>query len=105
MIIELSDENTTLETLINSNTEGKVVLYFTASWCGPCKAIYPKVFEISNNMGDDIVFYKIDVDTFADLSEECGVSCMPTFQFYKNGKKVDELQGADANQLSLKCSI
>ena len=34
-----------------------------------------------------------------ETSAACGIQCMPTFQFYKNGKKVDEMSGADPNKL------
>ena len=28
------------------------------------------------------------------MAEECGVTAMPTFQVYKEGKKIDEIIGA-----------
>ena len=34
-----------------------------------------------------------------ETSAACGIQCMPTFQFFKNGQKVTEMQGADAAQL------
>jgi thioredoxin-like negative regulator of GroEL len=34
-----------------------------------------------------------------ETSAACGIQCMPTFQFYNNGKKVDEMSGADPNKL------
>ena len=46
--------------------------------------------------------FDYDVDENAETSESCGITCMPTFQFYKNGAKVDELQGANIDALKEK---
>jgi thioredoxin 1 len=35
------------------------------------------------------------VDELPELSQELGIRAMPTFLFYKNGQKVDELIGAN----------
>ena len=35
----------------------KTVLYFTASWCGPCKAISPKFDQLSSEF-KEIAFQK-----------------------------------------------
>jgi thiol-disulfide isomerase/thioredoxin len=74
------------------------VLYFTATWCGPCKAIAPTVQEYADKY-PSINFYKIDVDIFEELTMYAGVNCMPTFQIYKSGEIVDTLEGADAQTL------
>jgi len=34
-----------------------------------------------------------------ETSAACGIQCMPTFQFFKNGQKVTEMQGADPAKL------
>mgnify|MGYP006109169279 CR=1 FL=1 len=47
----------------------------------------------------DVVFVKVDVDEAADVAEKCGISAMPTFQFYKGGNKVDSFSGADEAKL------
>jgi|EP00979_Chaetoceros_neogracilis_P002435 thioredoxin-like negative regulator of GroEL len=51
----------------------------------------------------DAIFVKVDVDQAADVAEACEVSSMPTFQFYKNGAKVDEFSGA--NEATLKATV
>ena len=75
-----------------------VVFDFTATWCPPCKMIAPKFEAMSNEM-PDVDFYKIDVDENEETAQHCKINCMPTFQFYRDGVKVDELQGADENGL------
>ena len=106
MLHILTDTTTTLEQLTSQNFE-KIVLYFTATWCAPCKLIAPVVEELAN--GDDykntVLFVKIDVDEAEELMEQADVKCMPTFQFYEGGKKVDTLEGCDKDALRMKVAM
>lgn len=45
---------------------------------------------------------QVDCDENHDLSHEHGVHCYPTFHFYKEGKLVDQFEGADADTLKSK---
>jgi len=65
-----------------------------ATWCGPCKVISPKIVEFAKQY-PEVKFYKIDVDELPDVSQELGIRAMPTFLFFKNGKKVTEVVGAN----------
>jgi len=47
----------------------------------------------------DVTFVKVDVDEADELAAACGISAMPTFQFYKNGSKVSEMKGANKTKL------
>ena len=78
-----------------------VVVDFTATWCGPCQRIAP-VFEALAAEWEWVDFVKVDVDENQETAAACGINCMPTFQFYKNGAKAFEMQGADPNQLTAK---
>ncbi|CAL1590793.1 unnamed protein product [Knipowitschia caucasica] len=75
-----------------------VVIDFTATWCGPCRTIAPEFEKLAAQI-PDVIFVKVDVDEAAELSQHCGISCMPTFQFYKNKVKVAEITGADLGKL------
>lgn len=73
------------------------ILDFTASWCGPCKAIAPIFKELSEEF--DAQFIKVDVDENPEAAQKFGVSAMPTFVFIKGGEVVDRLMGANAARL------
>ena len=68
-----------------------VVVDFTASWCPPCQMVAPKFTEHADKVKDYAVLVKVDVDENSETSQAAGITCMPTFQFYKNGNKVHEI--------------
>lgn len=43
----------------------------------------------------EIRFVKVDVDDLPDIAQELGIKAMPTFHFYKNGEKIQEIVGAN----------
>ncbi|BFZ16647.1 hypothetical protein BsWGS_19686 [Bradybaena similaris] len=83
---------------IISTTGLLVVVDFYATWCGPCNAIGPQVERWSQEF-NDVIFLKIDVDENDETAEQCGISAMPTFQFYKGGQKIDEIVGANQDKI------
>lgn len=74
------------------------VLYFTASWCGPCKKITP-VFNELAELNKDIKFFKIDVDKNRELTSSFKVLSMPTFIFFKSKTEINILNGANIDKL------
>lgn len=77
-----------------ANAAGKlVVVDFFATWCGPCRMMAPKFVAFSEKY-TDVVFFKVDVDKAGDLSAEYGISSIPAFFFFKDGKKLEEVIGA-----------
>uniref|UniRef100_A0A7S4MIV8 Thioredoxin domain-containing protein n=1 Tax=Prymnesium polylepis TaxID=72548 RepID=A0A7S4MIV8_9EUKA len=86
-----------------------VVVDFTAVWCGPCVRISPMFESMAEKHwkeGDaepEVYFVKVDVDENEEVAAECEISAMPTFQFYKDGKMIEQIVGAD--QAKLKANV
>ncbi|KAJ0987215.1 hypothetical protein J5N97_005571 [Dioscorea zingiberensis] len=86
-----------------ANLSRLVILYFTATWCGPCRFMAP-VYTSLAEKNHKVVFLKVDIDELGDVARHWNVSSVPTFFFVKNGKEVDKVIGADKNGLETKIS-
>ncbi|KAE8133311.1 thioredoxin domain-containing protein [Aspergillus pseudotamarii] len=92
--VQLITSKAEFDEKVLSPNAGPVVVDCFAEWCGPCKAISPKVEEFSVTY-PTAKFYKIDVDQLSTVAAELGVRAMPTFILYKDGQKVSDVVGAN----------
>ncbi|OCK84124.1 putative thioredoxin [Lepidopterella palustris CBS 459.81] len=79
-----------------------VVVDFYADWCGPCKAIAPMYEQLSAQLSrpNIITFTKVNTDTQSQVAQSYGITAMPTFMIFKNGREVSKIRGARAQELS-----
>ncbi|VDN98535.1 unnamed protein product [Rodentolepis nana] len=75
-----------------------VVCDFYATWCGPCKALAPKLEALAKEK-TSVVFVKVDVDEMEDLAQKHEVSAMPTLIVFKRGAPVGRFIGADIEKV------
>lgn len=75
-----------------------IIIDFFAEWCGPCKAISPKVAELANSH-PNIIVLKVDVDKAADIGEKYDITAMPTFKVIKNKQVVDTVIGGNPDRV------
>lgn len=65
------------------------IVDFYATWCGPCKALKPRLKEIAKQYSGRIYVYTIDVDKNPIPTQMMGVKAMPTtFMIPLKGKGV-----------------
>ncbi|KAL1931098.1 hypothetical protein VTP01DRAFT_10235 [Rhizomucor pusillus] len=86
------------ELLTQKSHEKLVVVEFYATWCTACTAIVPFMEQLARKYSDTH-FAKIDVEQLKSVATACKITGMPTFHFYKGGKKVAEVKGANAREV------
>lgn len=73
----------------------KKILYFTAAWCGPCKAMAP---VISEALGEGLLITKVDVDSNPDLTLQYNIKSVPTFVVVENEREIRRVTGVQSKQ-------
>ena len=94
MLIELNED--TLQDLV-SNKE-KVVVQFSASWCGNCRIMKPKFKKLASE-NENLTFVLVDAENSPESRKLANVSNLPTFATFVNGKLVNETQTNKAEVL------
>lgn len=86
----VTDTNFQAEVL-NSSTP--VLVDFWAEWCGPCRALGPKLEEIAGEMAGKVRVVKLNVDENPQTPGQYGIRGIPAMLLFKDGKQVGELVG------------
>ncbi|MCU4117351.1 thioredoxin family protein [Mycoplasma zalophi] len=70
----------------------KNIVLFTATWCGMCSMFKPVVEEFVAKH-DEVVVYSVDVDENRQLARDYGITSIPSYYIFENGKMVDSKVG------------
>ena len=83
MVQELTEDN--LQAIVDGNE--KVVVQYSATWCGNCRIMKPKFKKLASE-NSDIKFVMVD----AENRKLADVSNLPTFATFIKGEKKNQTQ-------------
>lgn len=73
---------------------GKVLIDFYASWCGPCRMLSPVIEELEEEGKlNNINVIKVDVDQLPELASKYNVFSIPNLFLLDNGKIINNQLG------------
>lgn len=77
---------------VEESANEPLLVKFSATWCGPCKALSPVLEQVASELSLRAV--EVDVDEFPDLTAEYRVRGVPTTILFKDGKPMGSMVGA-----------
>ena len=80
---EITDESFENDVI---KAEKPTIVDFWAEWCGPCKQIGPVLEEISDEMKEQVVIAKHNIDNQPNIPTKYGIKGIPTMLLFKNGE-------------------
>lgn len=78
--------NSSFQDLIDSDKP--VLIDFYATWCGPCKMLFPILKEVKDTLQEEISIIKIDVDKNQEIAALYQIRSVPTLLLFQNGKVI-----------------
>ena len=88
-IIEVNKETFEKEVLSSKN---KVLMYFCATWCEPCKKLEPTIQEVARE-NNNIKVVKIDIDKSKELFDNYEIKAIPTIVVIENRNETNRSTG------------
>lgn len=82
-------ENDGLKELVETNQ--KVLVQYSAGWCGNCRIMKPKFKKLASE-NEEIPFVMVDAERFPESRQLANVDNLPTFAAFKNGALVQQVQ-------------
>jgi thioredoxin 1 len=90
-----NDDNFDQEVL---KSDVPVIVDFTATWCGPCKALAPIIEQLAVELEGKARVGKLDVDDAPATAGKYGIRGVPTIMVFKNGQRAAQHVGLTTKQ-------
>ena len=72
--------------------DGKVLVKFEASWCGPCKA-YSPIFNQFSEQNESLKCFSVDCGDHKDIADDFEIKSIPITILFQNGEEIKRKSG------------
>jgi putative thioredoxin len=96
-ILEATPANFKSLVLENSD-KGPVLVFYWSPLAGPCMKLMPRLIRLADEYCGKFLLVLLDTDKYGRLArEEYGVTSVPTVKFFREGKVVHTVHGAESD--------
>ena len=99
-MVELQEDN--LQSVVSDNS--KVIVQYSAGWCGNCRIMKPKFKKLSRET-EGVTFVMVDAEKLPESRKMATVDNLPTFAAFENGELVNQVQTNKFDLLKIIISI
>ncbi|MGM9869706.1 MAG: thioredoxin [Sodaliphilus sp.] len=79
--------------------ERPAIVDFSATWCGPCRALAPVLEELAKEYKGKVDFYCIDVDSNRELATALQIRSIPFLIFFPRNGSPKTLTGSQPKEV------
>ncbi|MCQ2815060.1 MAG: thioredoxin domain-containing protein [Bacilli bacterium] len=100
-MVEYLENEKDFEEIIN----GKVLIDFFTTWCGPCRMMSDELLDLDQEgFTKEIRIVKIDAEKFPNISQRFMINAVPTIMYFENGVRKNVSAGyKNKNELKRFC--
>ncbi|MFW9851416.1 MAG: thioredoxin [Candidatus Thorarchaeota archaeon] len=73
---------------------GIVVIDCWAAWCAPCRSMEPIMKQLAKEWAGQVSIGKLNVDQYPRIAMKYGISSIPNFLVFQDGKYLGNVVGA-----------
>ncbi len=92
--VKETSTRTFAQDVLAPSQKNPVLVYFTASWCGPCKQLSPIMDEMASLAEGKLHIFKLDIDKDPAIPGQLGIQSVPAVIAFVKGQPVDGFMGA-----------